>query len=457
MEQRAAIPVGRPVANPTESYWQSPPSALARHGADKALPGTATVVIIGSGITGATVALELLSKDPNLSIVLLEARTAASGASGRNGGHTKTASYRSFLKRKDLLGLEEAIKIAKLEYDCMRAAHDLAREHQIPCDSWRGDTVDVIHDEVQMKQARESIAALQEALGKDHPAAKYGIWTSEETERLFHAPGARGAVSYDAGSLSAYKLVIGMLELAIKKGLHLYTETPVTELRRDEAGWEVATSRGAIRADKVVLATNGYTAHLYPKLQGIIVPLRGQVTAQRRGTKLPEPVPPTSYSWIYAEGYEYMIQRPPHSEGAGDIVIGGGYTKGSQGGLEEWGTTDDSQLDRDIQDYLESSTAQYFGRNWGDDDPQGRIKMRWSGIMGYSADALPLVGEMPLEKNLFISASFQGLGMVLAMFCGRALASMILGNEDKDRIRDWFPSSFQIAEARMKLKFKGRG
>ena len=85
MEQRASIPPGLPRPQPTISYWQDPPDALAGLRTTDHLPEHADIVIVGSGITGASIAYNLLVKQPKLSIVLLEAREAASGASGRNG------------------------------------------------------------------------------------------------------------------------------------------------------------------------------------------------------------------------------------------------------------------------------------------------------------------------------------------------------------------------------------
>lgn len=77
---------GLPVSNPTLSFWHDVPSPLASH-RPNALPPFADVVIIGSGITGTSVAHTLLtetSKDEGgPQIVMLEARDACSGATGR--------------------------------------------------------------------------------------------------------------------------------------------------------------------------------------------------------------------------------------------------------------------------------------------------------------------------------------------------------------------------------------
>lgn len=84
MEQRAAIPVTLPRDNPTQSYWQLEPDEIADLRSTDALPDKADTVIIGSGITGAAVAFNLLSNGAR-DIVMLEARQACSGATGRNG------------------------------------------------------------------------------------------------------------------------------------------------------------------------------------------------------------------------------------------------------------------------------------------------------------------------------------------------------------------------------------
>ncbi len=90
-------PASLPSEKSTNSFWHSEPSPLLKgHRTTRGLPETADVVIIGSGLTGASVAYHLLSKngtaaqhkpfDPqsdNLKVVMLEAREACWGATGR--------------------------------------------------------------------------------------------------------------------------------------------------------------------------------------------------------------------------------------------------------------------------------------------------------------------------------------------------------------------------------------
>lgn len=79
---------GLPVSNPSRSYWMYPPSPIAQTGSNDTLPEYADIVIIGSGITGTAVAKTLLETSQSrtsapLRVVMLEAREACSGATGR--------------------------------------------------------------------------------------------------------------------------------------------------------------------------------------------------------------------------------------------------------------------------------------------------------------------------------------------------------------------------------------
>jgi FAD dependent oxidoreductase len=85
MDERASIQPGLPRLNPTTPYWQVPPSDIADLQSTPILPEHVDFVIIGSGVSGASIAYNILEKRPDANVLLLEARQAASGASGRNG------------------------------------------------------------------------------------------------------------------------------------------------------------------------------------------------------------------------------------------------------------------------------------------------------------------------------------------------------------------------------------
>jgi choline dehydrogenase-like flavoprotein len=103
---RLGQPAGLPTPNSSNSFWHSEPSKLLLgHRSTRDLPATADVVIIGSGITGASIARHLLKRDGSASdgtsrpnVVMLEAREACWGATGRVS--TQKAHFRTKPKKQ---------------------------------------------------------------------------------------------------------------------------------------------------------------------------------------------------------------------------------------------------------------------------------------------------------------------------------------------------------------------
>lgn len=75
-----------PTPNSTKSFWHSEPSEkLIGHCTTPELPAQADVVVIGSGISGSMAARELVLEGGGLDVVMIEAREACWGATGRVG------------------------------------------------------------------------------------------------------------------------------------------------------------------------------------------------------------------------------------------------------------------------------------------------------------------------------------------------------------------------------------
>src|SRR5260370_10809791 len=73
------------------------------------------------------------------------------------------------------------------------------------------------------------------------------------------------------------KYVAGLACAAAKAGAAIHEQTRVVGLERDsrqgEKGWSVKTSRGALHARDVLIATSGYTSRITPSLQRKIIPI----------------------------------------------------------------------------------------------------------------------------------------------------------------------------------------
>ncbi|OBT45011.1 hypothetical protein VE00_04092 [Pseudogymnoascus sp. WSF 3629] len=413
-----------PYPNPTKSYWQTPPHPISNHRTTPSLPPSTKYTIIGSGITGASIAHKLLLAEPSASIVLLEARQASSGATGRNGGHCRPGDYLEFRNNVDLIGVEEALRVEDLEENNVRAARE---------------SLDVFVDPKQWEAALAALKAREEV---GVPSlTEHKVWSEKQTREELLFPDGVGAISYLAYILSPYKLVCALLEMSIKKGMNLQTNTAALEVSQDPDSklWTVRTDRGEIRAEKVILATNAYTAALYPPLADFIKPARGQMAAVRPGSKIEgNPALRRTAAIHTTEGYPYFQSRGDGVSGDGDLIFGVGSWHGKVG-IQR--TFDDTTLHPEISDYLTNAATNLFGKEtWGE---KGAVLQEWTGIMGTTTDHHPLVGEAPGQEGLWVCAGFNGHGMGLAFQSAEALVGLVTGREKE--VDGWLPKCYKLS------------
>ena len=124
---------GVPKDATTSSFWLQEPHPHFSSKPSTPLPAEADVVIIGSGVTGASIARTLLqsrTQNSNPSypkVLMLEARDICSGATGRNGGHIleNADEYADFA---DEFGEDAARKILRFRLAHLREMLSVAEE-----------------------------------------------------------------------------------------------------------------------------------------------------------------------------------------------------------------------------------------------------------------------------------------------------------------------------------------
>src|SRR5882672_4171659 len=101
-------PVRRSLADVQHgSYWLDQPDAPAPLDPLDG-PTTADLAVVGAGFTGLWTALIAKERDPSRDVVVLEARTAAWAASGRNGGFCDASLTHGLANGVDRFGDEMA-------------------------------------------------------------------------------------------------------------------------------------------------------------------------------------------------------------------------------------------------------------------------------------------------------------------------------------------------------------
>lgn len=176
-----------PRPNPTIALWQEPAHPTLANIQSATLPSLTDFLIIGSGVTGCSVARSLLESNTTNPphVTLLEARTLVSGATGRNGGHfvTPAGHYYASLARRH--GEEAAREITRFSIMNIERIQKLVREMdpKLQQESQLRDVTKVMAamDAETWRDAKASLAAFQKAV-PEHRAYHHIVEESDVPE-----------------------------------------------------------------------------------------------------------------------------------------------------------------------------------------------------------------------------------------------------------------------------------
>jgi glycine/D-amino acid oxidase-like deaminating enzyme len=357
----------------------------------------AEVVVIGAGITGASVSSWLSSK---CKTVLLESEIVASKASGRNAGFLLTGTSEYYNRAVELYGHRRGKAVWKLTQE----NHTLLEKHilknHIDCEYKRSGSYLVAFSKKELNDIDESIKLL------NHDGFSYKRIGKREINELLSSRGFHGAAfnAFD-GEINPVKLVRGLVRVANNKGVYVFENTPVKKIERKYNLFKIRTKHGTVTADYVVLATNAYTPLIHPYFRNMIKPVRGQVVVTNPCRKLFDGVFYANY------GYEYWRQLPDGR------ILAGGFRETDP--VKETGykmiTT------RKIQNKLEGLLHRLSVKS--------KVAYRWSGTMAFTKDRLPIIGSIPNMKNFLVSVGYSGHGLGFGFIAGKMIGEEILYNK----------------------------
>ncbi|KAF4442689.1 Gamma-glutamylputrescine oxidoreductase [Fusarium acutatum] len=424
------------------SFWRTEPGNLDNHRSTAELPTSVDIVIIGAGYAAAAILTHILattSSEDRPSILVLEARQLCSGATGRNGGHLKPDSYNVISGYASEYGMEAAAEVASFEAANVKAVTEYIQQNKVDCDFVLTRAVDVQLSTGHQRRIKEGYDRLV-AAGLE-PTKNTFCVEEKDAEMMSGVKGAKGCFTYTAGHLWPYKLIHHMFSEAISQGINLQTNTPVLSVSetQDATGqYTLCTSRGGVRARKVVFATNAYTGSLLPEYKSKIIPYRA--VCSRIKTPGPHPLLNNTYALRFSDwNFDYLIPRLD-----GSIIVGGArdvYIRS----IDSWyGNVDDTQVIDEARSYFDGYMQRHF-HGWGDSGAY--VDDIWTGIMGYSSDRLPRVGPIPGRPGMFIMGGFTGHGMPQIYLCGQAMAKLLL--EDASFKETSLPRLFEETQARL--------
>ena len=254
----------------TPYWWDDVP----RPSVSDQLPGShADVVVVGSGYTGLHAALQ--TARAGRSTLVIDAEAAGFGCSSRNGGQISTSIKPSFDDLARRHGPEKAFAILKEGHNSLAFIKKFVAEEGIECDFGVVGRFHAAHNPAQY----DALARRVEHQPKGLEVKAHLVPRDRQREELGSDIYHGGAVYEEHASVHPARYHQGLLERVIAAGATVVGHCPVTAIGRAGASFTVSTAKGVVRAEKVIIATNGYTGTLTPWLQRRVIPIGSYMIA----------------------------------------------------------------------------------------------------------------------------------------------------------------------------------
>ncbi len=365
----------------------------------------ADVVIIGGGFTGLSAALHLARA--GTSVIVLEAQSPGWGASGRNGGFCCQGGAKlgqAAMARR--FGPEDAATYYRAERDSVALVAGLLDQLGIDADTHSAGETQMAHNARAMKSLRLQAARMAES--EDAPAilieqqdlAAHGL------NGLFH-----GALTTPIGfGLNPRKYLFGLAKGAGQAGALLFQNSPATGVSKENGRYRVRSNHGRIKADTVVIATNGYSSEDIPEwLAGRYMPTQSTVLVTR----------PLSDAELNAQGWtsDQMAYDTRNLLHYFRLMPDRRFLFGMRGGLFSSPGAEQKARARTRADFETMFPA------WRD----VASTHSWSGMVCLAARRVPFVGPVPGSPGMFAGLAYHGNGVAMGSYCGALLADLAMG------------------------------
>jgi len=360
-------------------------------------------IVIGSGITGISVAIELQMAYPESRVMVLERGLLPTGATTRNAGFACMGSASELLADLQSQSEQEVVEL----FLRRKAGLDILRQRLN--DPALGYQNDGGYELIGPKDlgVMQQLDYLNQLL---YPFLKQPAFlpANERIREFGFSPEHIPAMISNTceGSIHSGIAMRSLLDLARSLGIEIKTGAAVE--RFEETASTVAVSiTDPFRKESILLnartisiCTNAFANDLLPGQD--VVPGRGQVLVTH-------PIPNLKFKGIfhYDAGYYYFRELD------GRILLGGGRHLDFTGEqTEEFSITD--AIQHDLEEKLREMIlpGQAF-----------EIDMRWSGIMAFGRNKSPIVKAF--SERIYGAFRMGGMGVALGSMAARDLVDLI--------------------------------
>lgn len=368
---------------------------------------TASVVIVGGGISGCAIAYNLAKKGVK-DVIVIEKDYLCSGATGRCGAGIRMQ-----------WGTEMNCRLAKYSVEFFEHANETL-EYDGDVEFKQGGYLIIAATEKEVDQFHKNIA-LQNSLGIP---SRY-ITPQEAKEIVPHMDETQvlgAAFNPKDGHLNPFHTTQAYADAAVRLGVEIMKFTEVTGIKVENGKIKgVQTDKGFISTNVVVNAAGGHS-QVIGKMAGIDLPL----FSERHQILVTEAVDPMQGPMFMSFSQNIYCQQTPH----GSFIMGRG----------------DPNEPRDLRvtsswDFLEemAKTCIRFL------PPLKELRMvrQWSGLYNMSPDRQPIYGPVEGLEGFFLACGYSGHGFMFGPVTGVVIAESILGEKHTIPVDALGPDRFE--------------
>jgi glycine/D-amino acid oxidase-like deaminating enzyme len=364
------------------------------------------VAVIGAGFTGLSAALHLA--EAGCSVVVLDEHAPGWGASGRNGGFCCLGGAKiSDATMDQRYGKAERQAYRRTEADAVKFVEGLLDRLKIDADTHsKGETV-LAHRAKDFDLFEQEAHEIEDTLGVTPTIVPQADLAAAGMAGPFF-----GAMTIPIGfGLNPRKYVAGLVSALQARGGQVFGNSGVRAIERVGKAFRLNTTQGSVRADRVIIATNGYSSDsLHKELSGRYLPTQSNVLVTR----------PLSDQEIETAGWssDQMAYDTRNLLHYFRLMPDRRFLFGMRGGLRSGAKAEASARAMVRRDFERMFPA------WKT-VPSAHS---WSGLVCLTRSGLPFAGDLTGEGRLFAAFGYHGNGVAMGSYIGARIAEKIIGN-----------------------------
>lgn len=383
---------------PEPYWWDTTPRPES---SEQALPERVDVLVIGSGYTGLNCAIQTARGGRNT--LVIDSQTIGWGCSSRNGGQISGEIKPGYDALARKYGADQAFALTKEARNALSWIKSFVKSENITCDFRQCGRYLAAHNPRQFRLLVNRAKFQPKGLEQLLTVVERKDQAAEIDSNFYHG----GLLIAEHCSLDPAKYHQELARKALEAGSTLIGHCEALHIERNKRGFSITTGKGEVRADKIVVATSGYTGDVTPWQRRRLVPIGSYMLAtEKLDVERIRHLIPNDRVFSDSRKLVVYFRRSPDSR----RILFGGRVSVFESDPEKSAPSLRQEMLR-IFPQLEDA----------------RLSHSWMGFVGFTFDYLPHIGE---HDGLYYAMGYCGSGICLASYFGHKLGRQILGESD---------------------------